>query len=332
MKNSFMAALFAMLFFFIAQPHTFADENPQFQTTMQLGISYYQQGADNPAMYEKAIEQFTMARKYSDNPTPIYNIARAYQRLDRCEEALAYFKEYQSVTREIKQYGVNDVSDFISQLTIQCGMTQADIQLSCTPAETLVTVDDAQPVPCYTLTKITTGQRRLVFQLKGFATASRLVHIKADETRYFDVTMDKHGSKIKEVDQQTALAASEHSEIDLMHLEPPRPLGSRGLLWGGVASLAAGTLFTITGGALAGTAFTETKNARDDTYYELNHAKRGAGAALIAIGGTAMITGITLIIIDMIREDKYEMQRSETLSPYIAISGDNAAAGLTWTF
>ena len=333
MKKYFMTALFAMTSLLCLQTNANADENETFKTTMQQGILYYNQGSMNPQMYEKAIEQFTIARKYSDNPTPIYNIARAYHHLNRCEDALKNYREYQSITREIKQYGVNDVSTFISQLTAECGVSTASIQLLCTPAETTVTVDNGSPVPCYELNTIMAGQRRLVFQLKGYATASRIVNIKGDESRYFEVTMDKTSSKIKELDQQELLASEDRSSIDRSLLEPPRPLASRGLLWGGVASAGVGTIFAITGAALAATAFDERRNARDDSvYYEIHESKRNAGIALLTIGGAAMIAGITMITIDMIRENKYEQYRSDQLSPYIAVSGDGAAAGIHWTF
>ena len=333
MKKYFMTALFAMLSLISLQTNANADENEEFKKTMQQGILYYNQGSLNPQMYEKAIEQFTIARKYSDNPTPIYNIARAYHHLNRCEDALKNYREYQSITREIKQYGVNDVSTFISQLTAECGVTTASIQLHCTPAETLVTVDNDSPVPCYELNTIPSGQRRLVFQLKGYATASRVVSFKSDETRYFEVTMERSTSKIKEVDQQEHLASEDRSGIDRVLLEPPRPLASRGLLWGGVAAAGAGTILAITGAALAATAFDERHSARNDySYYKINTSKRNGGAALLAIGGAAMITGITLITIDMIRENKYEQYRSDQLSPYIAVTGDGAAAGVYLTF
>ncbi len=331
MKKYFMTALFAMTSFIGLQTIANADENDEFKKTMQQGILYYNQGSMNPQMYEKAIEQFTIARKYSDNPTPIYNIARAYHHLNRCEDALKNYREYQSITREIKQYGVNDVSTFISQLTAECGVSTASVRILCTPAETTVTVDNGAPVPCYELNTVTAGQRRLVFQLNGYATASRVVNIKGDESRYFEVTMEKATSKIKEVDQLELLASEDRSSIDRTLLEPPRPLASRGLLWGGVASAGVGTIFAITGAALTATAFDERHSIRHD-YYEIHESKRNAGIALLTIGGAAMITGITLITIDMIRENKYEQYRSDQLSPYIAVSGDGAAAGIHWTF
>ena len=336
MKKYFMTFLLALSAIFSLSQIAFADENVEFQNLMLKGLNYYKQGSTDTTMYEKAIEQFTMARKYSDNPTPVYNIARAYQHLGRCEEALNYFKEYENITRQIKQYGVNDVSPYVSQLTAQCGVVKTEIHISCSPAETLVSVDDAKPVQCYELTSIPVGQRRLLFQLKGFATATRVINMKADEPRYFEVTMDKRSSKIKETDKNTMLSKPDLSEIDTALLMPSPPILSRGLFWGGIASAAVGTILTVTGGAVAATAYDEKtqKSARGGTYsyYEKNDTKHNAGIALLAIGGAAVITGVTLITIDILREHQYENERMEKLSPYIVFSGDTTAAGIHWTF
>ena len=333
MKKFFMTSLLALSTIFSLSQLAFAGESVEFKNLMQEGLNYYKQGSTDTAMYEKAIEQFTMARKYSDNPTPVYNIARAYQHLGRCEEALNYFREYENITRQIKQYGVNDVSPYVSQLSAQCGVVKTDIYISCSPAETLVSVDDAKPVQCHELTSIPVGQRRLLFQLKGFATATRVISMKADEPRYFEVTMDKQSSKIKETDKNTMLAKPDLSEIDASLLMPSHPILSRGLFWGGVASAAVGTILTITGGAVAATAYDEKMSARGTySYYEKNDTKHHAGIALLAIGGAAVITGVTLITIDILRENQYENERLEKLSPYIVFSGDTAAAGIHWTF
>ncbi len=323
-----------------------------FHETMMKGIEYYNEGEVDPENYQKAIDQFTLARKYSDNPQPIYNIARAYHKLHQCENALHAYREYEAMAEVITEYGTTDVADYIDELNAQCGDALGQLAMSCIPAETEVIVDNLEALPCSEVQNLKKGQHAVKFRLAGYNTATRTVNIEAGKRHFLSVSMDAKQSTVRtgetrRMSRDEYRAANPNAEDFLANLPsarrtpPPRDLqepvqvapallipdslSNQKLLWAGLANAVVGVGLTVGGGILMYKSY-EFEDYGE--YYAQNSTKYKGGAALIGIGAGFAVSGIIMMIVDAIQTNEYEDDRYRQLKRSLAFTGN----GFSMTF
>lgn len=70
-----------------------ADNGPVFsakaQAAYKAGESHYNLGD-----FERAVEQFELAYRYSEHPSMLFNLAQTHRQLMHCEEAIALYEKY----------------------------------------------------------------------------------------------------------------------------------------------------------------------------------------------------------------------------------------------
>jgi len=332
-KNRFVALIcfiFASLYAFSASAGS--AKNDPFQTAMNAGIDYFNAGAEDPAQYNNAIQKFMTAAQLSDNPLPYYHLARTYEQMQNCEQALSYYRAYENRSAKIRQYGVIDVSSSVKTLNMQCGIKQGEIAAVCAQPDVMMRVDNDQPVPCGTVVTYPALTHTIAFEHKDYINASRSVTVKPGMRATFDVTLEKKGSStIKLASEQTIAVAELEAErkranasIPDAYFEPDS-LANHPFLWGGLGATVAGVALTITGCVLVNI------NKHDSGGWK-------GGIASYVIGGTLAVGGTAMMIYDAVDHQKREEERYKRIEEQIAIvptlgfGPDGGSAGVILSF
>ena len=164
----------------------FAQDNDEFTRLMMQGVRQFKEGQNNPAQYEAAIESFKAARQINPIPDATYNIARAYHKLGKCDEALASYREYAATSAE----NAASVKDFIASLSKECGNTKGTLILRCSPENTRVSIDGQPAGSCLPEQIIAVGTHDLVFTADGYKTETRSVTVVADSRKATPIVVE----------------------------------------------------------------------------------------------------------------------------------------------
>lgn len=370
MKLKYLTPVIASALALTAASQASAQDRSMFKEIMMQGIEYYTHGEEDPSLYNKAIEKFTLARRYSDDPQPIYNIARTYQRLHNCEQALHAYREYDYMAQQTPKYGVTDVSDFIADLEAQCGNGMGQLATSCNPVDTMVVIDHKKPVKCSEVHNLKNGQHTVEFRLSGYETVTRSISIKTGERQVISASMKGRTSSIQsgtsrkmnaldyygsenmlyvEVPQDTRHEAeqitseylvSNREDINPALLKAPK-MSNRKMLWTGLGFSIAGLGLGVGGTFLTVSAFHEDVHfgAKEGTLSvsDSENSYKG-GIAMLAIGSAVAVTGLALMIADIVKNDELEEKRANRLSksisvaPTVTLTGDYSGAGMIMQF
>ena len=291
-----------------------AEESKSFDELMQSGIRFYNEGKNNPENYQKALEAFRQARrKEPDETITAYNIARTFHRLGNCEQALNHYLWYANATE--KDRDRKDVSEYISELTKQCG-ENGRLVLSCEPSEARVSIDGERGIECSGVHNLKSGEHRLSFTAEGYKRHEESVTIETGQKEELNIVLK--ADKTEEVFDRTSAEDDHHQRV---------------LFWTGIALNAAGIAITTTGGALLAVSVDQNKNKN-----RRDNAKFGTGIALAGVGAAAVGVGLWLVIENAMKMADADKKRLEpyqqllSVSPVIQFTGESASAGINITF
>ncbi|MBQ9394001.1 MAG: PEGA domain-containing protein [Proteobacteria bacterium] len=314
MRQSLIMAATAAFVLFGSVP-AFADS---FEDHMNDGVKYFKDGN-----YIKAIESFSAAQRIKNIPDIPYNIARSYQKLGDCDNALKYFREYALVDAEKAE----KVKPYIEELTSQCGTKTGSIQMRCIPDNAFVYIDSNELVQCNGIYELGVGSHSLKFMADGYVDENRTVEIVQDSRKTVVVDMvaqsgnrasDMMASSNAGTNGDTA-AAGESGEG-----APLTPL-----FWGGVGTAGGGLLFSVIGVSMVATSHRViTYNKK--TFYERSTPKLVGGGVMAGIGLAALTAGVTVLVVERIKVKNGT--NSVAVVPSIAVTPDAASAGVAITF
>lgn len=342
-KRYFATAAFALMI--SSAPAAFAQSSDMldYTTYMNEGMKFYNAENEDGSQYIKAIEQFMMASKLSDNPDPYLYIARSYLAVSDCNNALRSFRDYKKKAENRRGYIIDDdVDEQIKSLNDQCGIQQGELAATCSPANTFMKIDNGEPVPCSEVVPLAVGMHSVVFVLDGYKSIARSVTLKKDERITFEVTMSTERSNAKVASTLSLEEAKKEDErraanasISAEYFEGDTPLLDHGFLWGGLGASVVGIALTITGGFVFDSAYTKDVGRKG---YECDDSKKSAGIAVFSIGAAAAVAGVALMIYDAFDQRKTESKRYDqireqiVMRPTFALGQDAAAAGVAVTF
>lgn len=169
-----------------ATDSAFAQDNDEFTKLMMQGVRQFKEGQNDPAQYEAAIESFKAARQINPNPDATYNIARAYHKLGKCDEALASYREYAATSAE----NAESVKEYIQTLSKECGNTKGTLMLRCSPENTRVSIDNQPSGSCLPEQVVAVGTHYLTFAADGYKTETRTVTVVADSRKATPIVVE----------------------------------------------------------------------------------------------------------------------------------------------
>jgi hypothetical protein len=318
---------------------------------MMKGVKHFKAGRNDPAEYQKAIDAFKAAREINPIPDATYNIARSYHMMNNCEMALATYKEYATTSVE----NAESVKDFIAELTEQCGNNAGTLKMRCTPANAMVSIDGEAPTQCVAEQTIPTGDHKLVISADGYNSQTRNVSVttKSQSTEIIvelqksqqaqapkqQAPKTEQASKPAETSSVTDWRSQYAKQIATPAQTPVQEENvtsspSSAMFWAGVALGGIGTVSSLVGGILAGTAYEEAEYVSHDNLvlptFDEKKSKLNAGYALIGIGAAATITGVVLVIVDHFSQKSND--QTAAVTPMINLGAGNASAGIAVTF
>ncbi len=303
-----------------------------FQDVMKAGIDYYKAGESDPENYNLAVQKFISAAQLSDNPLPYYNLARTYEQLHNCEQALSYYRTYESRSTKVRKYGVIDVTNNINKLNEACGMKQGEVVAACSQPDVMMRIDNDQPVPCGTVVAYPAMTHTVTFEHHDYLNASRSITIKPGMRTSLDVVLEKKGSSFIKVASEQTIAAAEiedarkraNAALPDAYFEGDS-LANHPFLWGGLGASVAGIALTITGCVLVNSSVKSSSNWK-------------GGIAAYSIGGTLAVGGAVMMIYDAVDHKSREEERYKRIEdqlaviPTIGIGPDGGSAGLILYF
>ncbi|MCL2325693.1 MAG: hypothetical protein FWC40_04250 [Proteobacteria bacterium] len=286
-----------------------------FSAHMLEGMRFFNEGKSNSQNYLKAIEAFMNAKRINPIPDITYNIARSHHLYGNCTEALAQYREYQSVAGTGGD--AKDVRGFISALQLECEQFLVPLYLYCSPMDATVSIDGASPVHCNAEHMVRLGQRQLkVESPRGGKPATRTVNITGDRILDLEITVDEP----KEASSDVIVMAGSS-------------LGDMKLFWTGVGLAGGGAIATITGAVLLDKAYKCKDSSWDgcDWYGRDDDTMTKAGWAVTGVGVGLSVAGIVLMIVDAVKHSD-GMAQTKTIMPNVVFYEGGAAAGVTMTF
>ncbi len=322
------------------------DSNDAFSQYMLEGVRYFKEGQTNPAMYEKAIESFENARKIDDIPDINYNIGRCHHMLGNCQQAAEYYRKYASVS----DANAEVVKKYMDALNQDCGAGTLTVVCSSAPAK--VKIDALPSLDCGEDTKeiaLSPGTHTVVVSADGIVPQTQAVVVKANENAVVSFTLvapKKEADSRPRVIEGAALVDAEAEASEAPASEPVAITENCGddaetptslWFWSGFGAAGAGTLLSIIGGAVLANShdefvFSTGRNSGLITVYERDKSKYVGGQAVLGIGVSMTIVGVTLIVLDKFVFSKKKDSTTALVAPVINLSPDLAGAGVAVSF
>ena len=291
-------------------PSPSAAQDDEFSRLMNEGIRLFSEGKSDNASYLKAIEVFMRAKRINPIPDVTYNIARSYHLYGNCTQALAHYREYQSLAGSALE--AKDVRNFISELAQVCDY--GTLVLRCSPASATVSIDNGPPVQCNGTHAVLAGERSLVIATPSGRFVNRMANVVSGKTLDLEISIHEDGR----------ISTSE------VIVRSGAPLSERSMLWAGVATAGVGVALGLTGGILLGNSYKELGGG-----YHIESKKDGmykAGWSLVGIGAGAAVTGVVLMIVDTVKNSGGDTVAERPIVPSVVFHDGGATAGVTFTF
>lgn len=325
-KHSLLIAAAASLFFLGSLP-AYADSG-SFEAYMNDGVRYFKNGN-----YIKAIESFTHAQEIKNIPDIPYNIARSYQMLGDCSNALKYFREYALVDAE----KASKVKGYIEELNAQCGTKVGSLQMRCIPDDTVVYIDNNGAVQCNGIYELEVGEHSLRFVSNGYVEENRRIDIEENSRKsvVIDMVSNAGVSASDSLGTHESGRTNESSKSETVSNVSGESVSTVNdapltkLFWSGIGTSGGGLLFSIIGVSMVATSHREiTYNKK--TFYERSTSKLVGGGVMAGIGLAALTAGVTILVIDRIKAKNGSY--STNVVPSISVTPDSASAGVAFTF
>lgn len=267
------------------------------------GQAYY-----NQARYSEAIREFLEAYRLSPKPALLYNIAQAYERMGKIEEAVAQLKKYLSAAPDASDRGA--VEERLKNL--QERLKQTGIALSCELPGATVLVDGKEvgKTPLAGPIAVPPGSHAVKVVKEGYEPFSAFVSVNA-------------GQAVQVTARLEALKGG-------TGVTPPvggAPASKRSYLWTFVLGGTAAALL-ITGGVTGGMALSKAGSAKRKDDADADSAKTLAlvSDVTIGVGAAAAVAATVLFIVE--RRRGRESPSAATVTPLIGPS----TAGLNASF
>ncbi|MBO4350721.1 MAG: hypothetical protein J6A01_07245 [Proteobacteria bacterium] len=311
----------------------------QFEQYILEGVTHYKAGADNPEEYQAAIQSFQKAKMLNNIPDVTYNIGRCYHMMGDCEHALEYYREYALSSAE----SAEKVKGYIEELSKQCNDRTGKIKITCVPENAMISIDDADPIPCTATHDLKVGEHSIVAMAEQYMPEQRSVTINPDDKIMKNIVIemrrnesnglyptdsDSDSNAASDGSGQTGTAKSRVS--DAVTVGEDKPLGA--LFWSGIVTSGVGLIFTITGTALVANSNDEFTLNNEGPFAERNETKYNSGLALASIGIIATTAGAVLLVLDRVLPRNNDNPQAVRFTPSFGVSQDSASANLTVTF
>lgn len=325
--------LAAMLALVPCIAHAELANQEQFEKYIMEGVTHYKAGASNPDEYKAAIESFQKAKALNNIPDVTYNIGRCYHMMGDCEHALEYYREYALSSAE----SAEKVKAFIEDLSKQCKDRTGKIKVTCVPDNAMLSIDEADPVPCTATHELKVGEHTLVAMAEQYTPEQRTVTINPDDKIMKNIVIEMHHSDSSglfptegDASNSNQTESPKSRVSDAVTVDSERPLGA--MFWSGVVTSSVGLVFTITGTALVANSNDEFTLNNEGPFLERNETKYKSGLALASIGMIATTAGVVLFILDRVLPRNNDNSQAIRFTPSFGVSQDSASANLVVTF
>lgn len=160
--------------------------------------AYYKdaQAAYDAGRYEDAVTLFRLADTMSPAPVIAYNIASAYERLSRYEDAIAYFEGY--LRRHKKEFAEppSDEKDVRGRITMMRKLLQKeapDVTIDSVPSGANVYFGDKTKLVGQTpyKVKLKKGEYRVFVSMADYGETEQIVKVKGNEPLSFVFRLEK---------------------------------------------------------------------------------------------------------------------------------------------
>ncbi len=163
------------------------DDTPegQFTARMEAGRTAYGRGD-----YEAAILEFQAAFEIKEDPAPLYNLGKSYERLARYEEAIEYYEQYLALAPEAPDRA--DVEETIKRLRKAIRERYQDLTVSSDPPGGDIYLDDksSEILGQTNLSmKVTPGPHTIYIILNGYEPVEREFIMPDDKPLALDFKM-----------------------------------------------------------------------------------------------------------------------------------------------
>ena len=175
-------------------------------------IKFYKEGK-----YEEAIERFLKAHELSPNPVSLFNIARAYEKMDQYINAYEYYQKYIHSGDEIRAEDAVEAIEKIENMPVV-------LKISTTPSGADVLVDGKVQVGGETpvvLDDLKAGKHTIVVKKEGYKDVEQEVVIPVLGEESVEIELEKVGEK-KPVGTIEGGEGSGESEVELTAEAKPK--------------------------------------------------------------------------------------------------------------
>lgn len=236
------------------------------------GQAYY-----NQARYAEAVREFQEAYRLSPKPALLYNIAQAYERMGKIDDAIAHLKKYLAAAPDASDRTA--VEERLKNL--EARVKQTGLSLSCDVAGATVLVDGKEvgKTPLSTPIALAPGSHDVKVVKDGFETFSAFISVNAGQT--LEVS-----AKLPTAKEGGAVGGE------------TRP-GKRSYLWTWVLGGGAAALFVV-GGVTGGLALSKAGSAASKNDADADSARTLAlvSDVTIGVGAAAAVAATVLFIVE----------------------------------
>jgi tetratricopeptide (TPR) repeat protein len=255
----------------------------------------------NQARYAEAIREFQEAYRLSPKPALLYNIAQAYERMGKIDEAVAHLKKYLAAGPDPSDRGA--LEERLKNL--EARLKQTGIAIACEVAGATVLLDGKEvgKTPLPGLISVAPGSHAVKVVKEGHESFSAFVSVNAGQAVQVAAKLEPSGST-------TGGGGS--------------AVRQRSYLWTWILGGTAAALL-ITGGATGGVALNKANAAQRKDDSDASSAKTFALVSDITIGvGAAAAVGAVILLI--VERRRGHEAPTATVAPMIgpSVAGLNA--------
>jgi tetratricopeptide (TPR) repeat protein len=270
------------------------------------GKARYERGVEaySSGRFKDAIDLFLQADALAPSAALSFNIARAYEKIGDDAASLQWYRDFRRRAPDAKNAREVDERIHVLETALaKKGVQQFSVLSS--PLGATVIVDD-QPVGITPFTgQLPPGGHKVVLSLRGYLDSEQKLDLAADRAQDLNVTLVPGREKPAAPDAAPARPAPEPTPPPLRPSEPEPAPGARFGVWPWIG-LGAGA--AVLGGSLGfelARRSAEKDAQKADTQIDYKHgldreqSRQTTARVLAAVGGALVVTGGTLLIIDV---------------------------------
>jgi tetratricopeptide (TPR) repeat protein len=269
------------------------------------GKARYERGVEAYAAgrYKDAIDLFLQADALAPSAALSFNIARAYERIGDDAACLQWYRDFRRRAPDAKNS--REVDTRISALETSLakkGVQQFSILSSPFGATVII---DEQPMGVTPFTgQLPPGRHKVVLSLRGYSDSEQKLVLAPDRAQDLNVTLVPAPEKVP-APPPAPVRPPEPKPLP-MRPSDPEPAGARFGAWPWIGiGVGAAALGGALGFELSRRSAEEDAQKADNTQIEYKrwldreHTRQTTARVLAAVGGALVVTGGTLLIIDL---------------------------------